>query len=599
LATRLRSYDMLAIAETYAQLLPNLFSIEMWGGATFDTAMRFLKECPWERLLQLREKIPNILFQMLFRASNALGYSNYPDNVVRSFVKESADAGMDIFRIFDSLNWLPNMRVAMDAVLSTDALCEAAICYTGDVLDKRRTKYDLKYYVSMAKELEKMGAHILAIKDMAGLCKPYAAELLVRTLRQEIGIPIHFHTHDTSGVQAAAILKAAEVDLDIADVAMAPMSGLTSQPNLNSVVEALRFTPRESGLDAQSLEKIAEYWEVVRDYYQPFESTMKASTADVYHNEMPGGQYTNLYEQAQAIGLAPRWHEICRMYADVNRLLGDIVKVTPSSKSVGDLALFLVTNNLSADDVLDPKRDLAFPESVVDLLAGRMGEPPGGFPPAVRERILRGQKPVSGRPGESLPPADFSAKGAELEKLLGRAPSNREILSYLMFPRVAADYIAHEQKYGDTSVLPTPLFLYGPQTGDETNVDIEKGKRLIIKFLTIGDPQPDGRRTVFFELNGQPRQVAVQDRAVEGVASQRPKADPKNPLQVAAPMPGVVVTVAVQEGDTVATGQKLVSMEAMKMETTLYADRDAKVAQVLVRPGVQVDTGDLLVKLAE
>jgi pyruvate carboxylase len=596
LATRLRTYDMLAIAEAYAQLLPQLFSIEMWGGATFDTAMRFLKESPWERLEHLREKIPNILFQMLLRASNALGYSNYPDNVVQTFVKESAAAGMDVFRIFDSLNWVPNMRVAMDAVLQTSAICEAAICYTGDVLDKKRSKYDLKYYVGLAKELEKMGAHILSIKDMAGLCKPYAAEVLVRALRQEISIPIHFHTHDTSGVQAASILKAAEVDLDIADAAMAPMSGLTSQPNLNSLVESLRFTPRESGLDPESLAKIAEYWEVVRDFYQPFESTMKASTADVYHNEMPGGQYTNLYEQAQAIGLAPRWHEICRMYADVNRLLGDIVKVTPSSKAVGDLALFLITNNLTVEDVLDTKRDLAFPESVVDLLAGRMGEPPGGFPPKVRERILRGQQPVKGRPGESLPPADFAAKGSELEKLLGHAPSTREILSYLMFPRVVTDYITHEQKFGDTSVLPTPLFLYGPQTGDETAVDIEQGKRLIIKFLTIGDPQPDGRRTVFFELNGQPRQVAVLDRSLEGDVVQRPKADPQDPLQVAAPMPGVVVTVAVHEGDTVAAGQKLVSMEAMKMETTLYADRASKVAQVLVQPGTQVETGDLLVK---
>ncbi|MGH7194575.1 MAG: pyruvate carboxylase, partial [Candidatus Saccharimonadales bacterium] len=387
LATRLRTHDMLAIAETYARRHHELFSIEMWGGATFDTAMRFLKECPWQRLSDLRSKIPNILFQMLLRASNALGYANYPDNVVQTFVEESASAGIDVFRIFDSLNWLPNMRVAMDAVLSTGALCEAAICYTGDVLDGSRTKYDLKYYVELAKELEKMGAHLLAIKDMAGLCKPYAAEVLVRTLKQEVGLPIHFHTHDTSGVQAASILKAAEVDLDIADAAFAPLSGLTSQPNLNSVVEALRFTPRETGLDPEHLQQTANYWEAVREFYAPFETGMMASTAEVYHNEMPGGQYTNLYQQARAIGLGPRWHEVCRMYADVNRLFGDIVKVTPSSKAVGDMALFLIANQLSVDDVLDAGRELSFPESVVDLIAGRMGQPPGGFPPRVQERI--------------------------------------------------------------------------------------------------------------------------------------------------------------------------------------------------------------------
>ena len=404
LATRVRTYDMLAIAEAYARLCPQLFSIEMWGGATFDTAMRFLKECPWQRLADLRERIPNILFQMLLRASNALGYSNYPDNVVRAFVEESAQAGIDVFRIFDSLNWVPNMTVAIEAVLKTGALCEAAICYTGDILDPTRTKYDLKYYVKLAKELERMGAHLLAIKDMAGLCKPYAAELLVRTLKQEIGIPVHFHTHDTSGVQAGAIIKAAEAGLDIADAAMAPLSGLTSQPNLNSVVEALRRTPRDTTLEFENLQSIARYWEAAREFYTPFETGMMASTADVYTNEIPGGQYTNLYQQARALGLASRWPDICRMYADVNRLFGDIVKVTPSSKAVGDMALFLITNELTVEDVLDTKRELAFPESVVDLLAGRMGQPPGGFPPEVQRRVLRDQKPLSGRPGARFRP---------------------------------------------------------------------------------------------------------------------------------------------------------------------------------------------------
>ena len=596
LATRLRTHDMLAVAEVYARNHADLFSLEMWGGATFDTAMRFLKECPWQRLVDLRAKIPNILFQMLLRASNALGYSNYPDNVVQTFVEETASAGIDVFRVFDSLNWLPNMRVAMEAVLSTGAICEAAICYTGDVLDKRRKKYDLKYYVKMAKELEKMGAHILAIKDMAGLCKPYAAEVLVRTLKQEIGIPVHFHTHDTSGVQAAAILKAAEVNLDIADVAFAPFSGLTSQPNLNSVVEGLRFTQRDTELDSDALQTTANYWEAVREFYAPFETGMIASTAEVYHNEMPGGQYTNLFEQARAIGLGSRWHEICRMYADVNQLFGDIVKVTPSSKAVGDMALFLIANNLTVDDVLKSDRELSFPESVVDLLAGRMGQPPGGFPPAVQKRVLRGQKPVEGRPGASLPPADFDKTAADLKKRLGREPSRRDVVSYLVYPRVVSDFISHEEQYGDTSILPTPVFLYGPQPGEEMSVEIEPGKTLIVKFLTIGDAQPDGRRTVFFELNGQPRDVTVEDFSLEEAVSRRTKADPNDPNHVGAPMPGMVVNVAVKAGDDVAQGQKLLTMEAMKMETTIYAERAGRVAELLVSPGTQVDTGDLVIR---
>jgi pyruvate carboxylase len=597
LATRLRTYDMLAIADVYARHHHQLFSLEMWGGATFDTAMRFLKECPWQRLAQLRERIPNILFQMLFRASNALGYANYPDNVVRAFVEEAAAAGIDLFRIFDSLNWVPNMRVAMEAVLRSGAICEAAICYTGDLLDPRRPKYDLKYYVSLAKELEKLGAHMLAIKDMAGLCKPYAAERLVRTLKQEVGIPIHFHTHDTSGVQAAAILKAAEAGADVADAAFAPFSGLTSQPNLNSVVEALRFTPRDPGLDFLPLSQTAQYWEAVREFYAPFETGMKASTADVYLHEMPGGQYTNLYEQAQAIGLAHRWHEVCRMYAEVNRMFGDIVKVTPSSKAVGDMALFMVANRLAPEDVLDPNRDLAFPESVVDLMAGRMGRPPGGFPKKLQRRILRGQQPLRGRPGASLPPADFSAAAAQLEPRLGRAPSRQELVTYLMFPRVYTEFLNHTLAHGDTSVLPTPVFLYGPLPNEEVAVDIERGKTLIIKFLTVGDPHPDGKRTVFFELNGQPRDVTVADRSLEVELPQRPKADPADPTHVAAPMPGLVVSLAVTGGEAVAKGQKLLSLEAMKMEATVYAERSGRVGQILVEPGTHVETGDLLLRL--
>lgn len=596
LATRLRTYDMLQAAEAYAQHAAQLFSLEMWGGATFDTAMRFLYECPWQRLTQLREKIPNILFQMLFRSSNALGYATYPDNVVKTFVTESVQAGIDVFRIFDSLNYTPNMRVAMDAVQGTGALCEAAICYTGDILDPRRDKYSLQYYVDLAKELEGMGAHLLAIKDMAGLCKPYAAERLVKTLKQEIGLPLHFHTHDTAGIQAGAVLKAAEVGLDIADGALAPFSGLTSQPNLNSMVEMLRFGKRASDLAADRLDALAGYWHVVREYYAPFETGMKASTADVYLHEMPGGQYTNLYEQARAIGLGHRWGDVCRTYADVNRLFGDIVKVTPSSKAVGDMALFLLTNNLTCDELLKCERELAFPESAIDLLSGRMGKPPGGFPAKVQKLILRGEKPLRGRPGANLPPADFNALATELAKTIGRQPSLREVLSHIMFPRVFLDYSTQAEKYSDLSVLPTPVFFYGQEPGEEVSIEIEPGKVLILRFLTVGDPHPDGRRTVFFELNGQPRNVTVIDHSIKTEVKAHPKAEPGNPKHLGAPMPGMVVTVTVQAGDRVAAGQKLVTMEAMKMETTLQAERDGKVAAVLTAPRQKVETGDLLIR---
>ncbi|MCC7085451.1 MAG: pyruvate carboxylase [Pirellulales bacterium] len=597
LATRMRTFDMLQVAEAYARLAPELFSIEMWGGATFDSAMRFLKECPWQRLAELRERIPNILFQMLVRASNAVGYTNYPDNVVNAFIKESVQAGMDIFRIFDPLNWTENMRVAMDAVHEHGGICEAAICYTGDFLNPARPKYSLKYYVDLAKELERRGAHILAIKDMAGLCKPYAAQQLVETLKQEIGIPIHFHTHDTSGVSAASVLKAAEVGLDIGDGALAPMSGLTSQPNLNAIVESLRFTPRDTGIDAEHLRQLAHYWSAVREFYTPFESEMKAPDADLYLHEMPGGQFTNLLEQARALGLAPRWDEVCRMYAEVNQLLGDIVKVTPTSKSVGDLALFLVTNNLTVDAVLDPSRELAYPESVVDLLAGRMGQPPGGFPPQVQERILRNVTPVTGRPGETLPPADFAATAAALEKQFGHKPSEQQVVSHLLYPRVYQDFATHQAQFSDTSILPTPYFLYGPQPGDELTIDIEPGKTLIIKLLTAGEPHDDGTRTVFFELNGQPRSVSVVDKSAGVQFVQRPKADANDPKQIAAPMPGLVVTVPIKSGDRVKKGQKLLSLEAMKMETTLYAEHDGRIADVLVKPGTPVEAGELVVRM--
>ncbi len=597
LATRMRTYDLLQIADVYAHLCSDLFSLEMWGGATFDTSMRFLKECPWRRLTELRERIPNILFQMLLRASNAVGYTNYPDNIVKAFVREAADAGIDVFRIFDALNWLPNMRVAMEAALETGALCEAAVCYTGDILNPDRTKYDLKYYVHLAKELERMGAHILAIKDMAGLCKPYAAQLLVETLKQEIGIPVHFHTHDTAGTQVGAVLKSAEVGLDIADAAMAPLSGGTSQPNLNTLLEALRFTRRQSSLDARHLGDISEYWRAVREFYTPFETPVLPAGADLYEHEMPGGQYTNLFQQARSLGLADSWSKICRAYAEANQMLGDIVKVTPTSKAVGDMALFMVGKNLTAKDILDGNRDLAFPQSVIDLVSGKMGQAVGGFPEGIRESVLRGEEPLQGRPGATLPSADFDQAAATIQPLLDREPSHRETISYLLYPRVFEDFAVDQRKYGDTSVLPTPVFLYGLEPAEEIAVDIEPGKTLIIKFLAIGEPHADGQRTVFFELNGQPREVSVLDRSREPGTPRRPKADGSDNRQVAASMPGLVVTMMVQPGDVVAKGQKLLMLEAMKMQTTILAEQAGKVGQVLVEAGMQVDAGDLLLTI--
>ncbi|MBX9579522.1 MAG: pyruvate carboxylase [Gemmataceae bacterium] len=597
LATRMRTADMLAVADRYAREHAGLFSLEMWGGATFDTSMRFLKESPWDRLARLRERIPNILFQMLLRAANAVGYSNYPDNVVDEFVRLSAGHGMDLFRVFDANNWLPNLRVGVEAVLKTGALCEAAVCYTGDILDPKRDKYSLNYYVDLAKQLEKLGAHFLAVKDMAGLLKPFAARKLVKALREAVGVPIHFHTHDSAGGQVASYLLAAGEGVDIVDCAFAPLSGNTAQPSLNALAEAVRFTDRDTGLDFDALQDTATYWEDIRSYYAAFETGQLASSAEVYLHEMPGGQYANLYQQAQSLGLGDRWHEVGRAYAEVNKLFGDIVKVTPTSKVVGDMTLFMMANNLAPADLLDPKKEVAFPESVVEFFEGKLGQPPGGFPPELQKRILRGRKPLTDRPGALLPPADFGGAKAELERKLGRPASEADVVSYLLYPKVFPEFAAAEARYSDLSVLPTPVFFYGMEPGEELSIDIEPGKTLFVKFLTVGEAHPDGNRVVYFELNGQPREVVVADRSLGGGAVKaRPKAESGNPKQVGAPMPGAVIAVSVAPGEEVAAGQKLLTMEAMKMESTVYADRAAKVAEVLVTPGTQVDGGDLLIR---
>ncbi len=599
LATRLRTFDMAAIAPAYAHGLPELLSLECWGGATFDVAMRFLKEDPWERLAQIRKQVPNILLQMLLRSANAVGYTNYPDNVVRLFVAEAAKGGVDLFRVFDSLNWVANMRVAMDAVLESGKLLEAAICYTGDINDPNRAKYDLKYYVGMAKDLEAAGAHILAIKDMAGLCKPGAARKLVQTLRDEVGLPIHFHTHDTSGAAAASVLAAVEAGVDAVDCAIDSMSGTTSQPNLGSIVEALRGTERDTGLDGRVLRGVSRYFEDVRRRYHMFESDLRSGTSEVYLHEMPGGQYTNLREQARALGIDHRWTQVAETYAAVNRMFGDIIKVTPTSKVVGDLAVYMVTSGITEADVLDPHKDIAFPDSVVSFFRGDVGQPPGGFPKALQAKVLRGAEPLSDRPGACMPPADLEALRRKAEAETHRPLNDAGFASYLMYPKVFLDYVRHRRKFGDMSVLPTPVFFYGMAPHEEISIHLERGKSLVIRCLAVGEPGPDGMREVFFELNGQPRLVKVADTKITAVAKARPKAEDGNPRHVAAPMPGVIGTVAVVVGQPIRPGDILMTIEAMKMETAIAAERAGHIEAIVAPVGTQVDVKDLLVVLAD
>jgi pyruvate carboxylase len=599
MATRVRTYDLLAPAPFVAEQLHNLFSLEMWGGATFDTALRFLREDPWQRLRQLRAAVPNICFQMLLRGANAVGYASYPDNVIRDFVRQAYAEGMDIFRVFDSLNSIENMRVSLDAVFEAGGVCEGAICYTGDILDKTRPKYSLKYYVGLAKQLERLGVHFLSIKDMAGLCKPYAAFELVKKLKEEVDLPIHFHTHDTSGMNAATVLKAADAGVDIADGAVAAMSGGTSQPNLNAIVAALRNTPRDTGLDAAALNDCSDYWETVRTYYLPFDSGPKAGNARLYEHEIPGGQYTNLREQAVAMGLGHRWREVERMYAEVNQLFGDIVKVTPSSKVVGDMTLFLMAKEMTPADVLklDEHHDVAFPNSVVEMFSGVLGVPPDGWPRKVQKILLRGAKPVKGRPSASMPAVDFAAEKEALEKKTGHPIADEDLLSYLLYPDVFLKFDKFRQAHGDVSVLPSPPFFYGLKSGEEVMVSIEAGKTLIIKYMTASEPHPDGTRTLFFELNGQPREVNVRDKSLRVVERAHPKADAADPGQVGAPTAGVISSIAVQANHTVERGAKLMTLEAMKMQSNIYAPIAGRIAKLLVTPGQNVEAKDLLVTI--
>ena len=598
MAARMRSYDMLEVADFIAKRVSGLFSLEMWGGATYDTCMRFLGECPYERLRSLREKIPNVLFQMLLRGSNAVGYANYPDNVVREFVIHSSEAGMDVFRIFDSLNYLPNLKVAMETVVEkTPSLCEAAVCFTGDFTDSNEEKYVLNYYVDLAKELEKMGAHILAIKDMAGLCHPFAANKLVKTLRNEVGIPIHFHTHDSSGIASSSVIKAVEAGVDVVDLAISSLSGCTSQPNLNSVVHALRNAPRSTGLDVDALNQLSIYWEAVRQYYSPFDTSPPFGSAEVFQHQMPGGQYTNLREQAGALGLGKRWPDVVTTYQQCNQSLGDIVKVTPSSKSVGDLAIFLITKGVKPEDLINLPEETGFPQSVIDLLSGNLGQPKGGWPKAVQKVILGKQKPMKGRPGASAPKMDLKKEKVSLVKQFGKHCTDDDLFCSVMYPQVFKEFQDFKKKYGDVSVLPTLAYFHGLEPGEEISITIEEGKTLFIKLLHVGEPDEKGIRSLTFELNGKARTTLVQDKSVKGDAKAKEKADPANDKHVGAPIPAIISSIATSVGKSVSKGDKIAVLEAMKMQTTIYASTDGTVDEILVQVGDSVESKDLIARL--
>ena len=598
LATRMRSIDMIRVAPTYAANMSGLFSVECWGGATFDVAYRFLQECPWQRLRDIREKMPNIMTQMLLRASNGVGYTNYPDNVVQEFVRQAAVSGVDVFRVFDSLNWVENMRVAMDAVIDANKVCEGTICYTGDMLDPNRSKYDLKYYIGMAKELEAAGAHVLGLKDMAGLMKHGTATALITALKGEVGLPIHFHTHDTSGAAIATVLAASAAGVDCIDAAMDSFSGNTSQPTLGSIVESLKSTDRDTGLDIGAIREISNYFEQVRGHYAAFESGLQAPASEVYLHEMPGGQFTNLKAQARSLGLEERWHEVAQTYADVNQMFGDIVKVTPSSKVVGDMALMMVAQGLTRAQVEDPNTDVAFPDSVIDMMRGNLGQPPGGFPAGIVKKVLKGEKPNLERPGKHLPPANLDAARKELATKFPESSFDDEDLNgYMMYPKVFTDYVARHEAYGPVRTLPTRTFFYGMQAGEEITAEIDPGKTLEIRLQAMSETTEDGEVKVFFELNGQPRTIRVPNRLVKATTAQRPKAEAGNDSHIGAPMPGVVASVAAVVGKAVKKGYLLLTIEAMKMETGIHAERDAVVKAVHVAAGSQIDAKDLLIEL--
>jgi pyruvate carboxylase len=599
LATRLRTYDLARVAKATSHLMSNFFSLEMWGGATFDVAYRFLSEDPWLRLEELRKHVPNVMFQMLVRGANAVGYTNYSDDVVVAFIEEAAAAGMDVFRIFDALNDVDNMQVAIEAAQKTGRVVETAMCYTGDVSDPRRTKYDLKYYVNLAREIAKRGTHLLCIKDMAGLLKPRAATMLVKALKDAVDLPIHLHMHDTSGNSIASYFAAIEAGIDVVDGAVSSMAGMTSQPSLSSLAFGLAGSPRDPQIDPDAMEQLSVYWEPVRRYYLPFEAGLNAPAADVYEHEIPGGQYSNLKAQAEALGVGEGgWELVKKAYCTVNCLFGDIPKVTPSSKVVGDMAIWMVKQSLDGDAVKARAGELTFPESVIDYMRGSLGHPPGGFPEPLRAQVLKGAKTIEGRPGASLPPFDWDGAKREMEQLAGTEVARRDVVSYALYPKVMREYMEHRALHGDTSVLPTPTFFYGLRVGEEAWIDIEPGKTLIVKLLAVGEVEPDGARVLTFELNGQPRQMRVFDDSAKVAGPKRRRASPK-PGEVGAPMPGRVIDLVTKVGEHVKAGQKLLVTEAMKLETVVKAPVTGVVREIVSGAGESVEAGDLLVVVEE
>lgn len=597
LATRVRSKDIFRIADAMAHMLPNMFSFEMWGGATFDVAYRFLNEDPWVRLETLRKKIPNVMFQMLLRGANAVGYKNYPDNVIQEFIKQSAKSGVDVFRIFDSLNWLKGMEVSIQSVREAGKVVEAAICYTGDIDDETRTKFTIDYYKDMAKELVAQGTHILGIKDMAGLLKPQAAYRLVSELKETIDIPIHLHTHDTSGNGIYTYAAAVSAGVDIVDVASSAMSGATSQPSMTGLYYGLVNGNRQTNLNAQNSQTINHYWEDVRKYYKDFDNSLNSPQTEVYIHEMPGGQYTNLHQQAIAVGLGERWDDVKSMYSEVNRMFGDIVKVTPSSKVVGDMALFMVQNELTEEDVYEKGDTIDFPDSVIEFFMGEIGQPYGGFPEKLQKLILKGKKPLTERPGALMEPVNFAEVKTELQEKIGYEPSGKEVLSYILYPKVFLEYRKMIDTYGDVTVLDTPTFFKGMRLGETIQVELEKGKILMIKLNSIGEPIADGTRVVYFELNGQPREINIQDFNVQSTVISRRKIDTNNPEHIGATMTGSVIQVVRQKGERVKKGDPLLITEAMKMETTIQAPFDGEVGTIYVTDGDTIDSGDLLMEV--
>lgn len=599
LATRVRTYDILKISPYIASNMSNLFSVENWGGATYDVSMRFLHEDPWERLAKMRQLMPNMLFQMLVRGANGVGYTSYPDNVVFKFCELAKQSGMDVFRIFDSLNYLPNLTIGIEAALKAEAIAEACLSYTGDVSDPSKTKYDLNYYLNLFDEVVAAGAHILCIKDMAGLLKPRAAKMLIGSLRERHpDVPIHLHTHDTSGLGVATILEASKAGVDVVDVAIDSMSGMTSQPSFGAVVASLQGADRDTGFTLPTVSKYSSFWEQTRTLYAPFECTltMKSGNADVYSHEIPGGQYTNLQFQAFSLGLGHQFEEVKQVYAAANKLLGDVIKVTPSSKVVGDLAQFMVQNNLTPKQVVERAEDLNFPSSVVDFMLGSLGEPYGGFPEPFRSRVLKGKQPIIGRPGESLAPFDFDALRGKLENKYSKPISDSELMNSVMYPSVADDFQKFTDTYGPVTLLDTRIFLAGPKLGEEFEVELERGKTLIVKALSISETLSHrNEREVFFELNGQLRSILVRDESMVASSLVNEKANVGEPGSVGAPMPGTVIEVSVKKGDQVKKGTSLATISAMKMEMVVVAPCDGIVERLVAVKDMKVDGDDLLV----